>query len=459
VALCWLQLLDSLRPGWQSLAYFHDIVQVAAAADQQQQQAALAMQSCDAAAPPAAAVGAMLLLERHSIFVERQHQQIALLQAHIGQSSDEDWSRLNLTRRISSQPVRKRLAAALSARDANESRHDVASLTLAAARLAQEKSPGSEPLVLKSSLPPAVDSPATRAVYAELFGSVFSRVAAGSSQTYSAAAGYLLRCIWVQASDCGRLSAAASEYVQAEVGYQYAVSQLHVRSAASSPAVAELLLGSSALDESCLRWALQLRSALTCRLFVSDTSVCRESIVPCPVLLCHKSATTAASIRMISMCRGSKRCWNLSTPYSAADSVPTRAHCVQPTGMQGHCHHCLELWVGATAEWYHLLVSFLCRAVAAAEASIAQTSAPLLASCAQYASSSSARPLTTCGITACCSDLAEHMRALIQVMHAAGQLELRVMWAPLVAAGGQAAKLPPELQPYHLHMKAALADR
>jgi hypothetical protein len=130
---------------------------------------------------------------------------------------------------------------------------------LAAAWHAQEGLPGSEPLLLKSSLPPSVDSPATRAAYAGLFAGVFSRVPIGSPLTFFAPATYLLRCMWVQASDCGRLSAAASEYQEKGFGYEYAVSQLHVRSTASSPAVAQLVLGSSALGESCLRWVLPLR--------------------------------------------------------------------------------------------------------------------------------------------------------------------------------------------------------
>jgi hypothetical protein len=275
--------MDSLRPGWQSLAYFHDVVQVAAAADQQQQQqAAVAMQSCNA--HPAAAVGAMLLLERHSIFYARQHQQwlllVVLLQTP--QTSEEDWSAFRLNQRISNQPVQKELSAALCAKDDNE----LANMMLYAARLAQEVSPGSKPLLLKSSLPPAVDSPAARAAYEELFANVFSRVPAGSTATFITHAAFLLRGIWLQVSGSGRLSAAA---LRDGGGYQYAVSQLHVRSAASSPAVAELLLGSSALDESCLRWVLQLRRcAHVCLL--SSASPCAEK-AQCYVLCCPVTCT------------------------------------------------------------------------------------------------------------------------------------------------------------------------
>jgi hypothetical protein len=55
--------------------------------------------------------------------------------------------------------------------------------------------------------------------------------------------------------------------------------------------------------------------------------------------------------------------------------------------------------------------------------------------------------------------MTKHTRALIEVMLAADEAETQAVWSPLVAAGGQAARLPPELQPYHLHMKAALAIR
>jgi hypothetical protein len=64
--LLWLQVLDRLRPGWQSLAYFHDVVQLAtaaAAAAQQQQQAGQDVLAAD--------IGLKLLQEKHSIFYER----------------------------------------------------------------------------------------------------------------------------------------------------------------------------------------------------------------------------------------------------------------------------------------------------------------------------------------------------------------------------------------------------
>jgi hypothetical protein len=264
-------VVDSLRPGWQSLAYYHDIVQVAAAADQQQQQqAAVAMQSCNA--HPAASVGAMLLLERHSIFHARQHQQwlllvllVLLLLLQTPRSSEEDWSAFRLNQRISNQPVRNELSAALCAKDDNE----LANMMLYTARLAQEVCPGSEPLLLKSSLPPAVDGPTTRAAYAELFANVFSQRVPATFITHAA---FLLRGIWLQVSQSGRLSAAA---LRDGGGYQYAVSQLHVRSAASSPAVAELLLGSSSLDEGCLRWVLLVRRCAHARL-LSSASPCAE---------------------------------------------------------------------------------------------------------------------------------------------------------------------------------------
>jgi hypothetical protein len=55
--------------------------------------------------------------------------------------------------------------------------------------------------------------------------------------------------------------------------------------------------------------------------------------------------------------------------------------------------------------------------------------------------------------------MTKHTRALIEVMLAADEAEKQAIWSPLVAAAGQVAKLPPELQPYHLHMKASLAIR
>jgi hypothetical protein len=47
----------------------------------------------------------------------------------------------------------------------------------------------------------------------------------------------------------------------------------------------------------------------------------------------------------------------------------------------------------------------------------------------------------------------------MQVLLEAGDPEAKTVWSPLVAADGQVSRLPPELQPYHLHMKAALAIR
>jgi hypothetical protein len=297
-------------------------VQLATATDRQQQaQAASAVQHSGAAAADAATIGATLLLEKHSVATARwvprtagrdataqgwhgtaggakaepradalqklccmpqcfglateagvccclpyfglcrlQHSLLLLLS--IEQLSGQDWSSYRLNHRPSSHTVRDNLAAALQAKDANASRHEVSRILLSAARCAAQAIPGSEPLVLKSSLPPAVDSPATQAAFAALFGTVLSQLPASSPGDFQAHMAYVLRGIWVQASDCGRLSQAAFDFAK-DFGYELAVSQLHVQSAASSPAVAQLLLGSSALSESCLRWVLRLRHGLT----------------------------------------------------------------------------------------------------------------------------------------------------------------------------------------------------
>jgi hypothetical protein len=69
-----LQLLDRLRPGWQSLAYYHDVVQLATAAGQQQQQQPSSGETQLPEVPIGSTVlevGAALMLEKHSIFVER----------------------------------------------------------------------------------------------------------------------------------------------------------------------------------------------------------------------------------------------------------------------------------------------------------------------------------------------------------------------------------------------------
>jgi hypothetical protein len=142
-----------------------------------------------------------------------------------------------------------RLAAALQVKDADKARHEVATQILLTAKKTLEESSGSVLLVVKSELPPAVNSPEARAAYAELFGTVYSRAA--SMDKPAATAGILFRGLWLQSADSGKLAMAA--LFLRDPAYAYAVSQLHVRSAASSPAVAALLLGPSAVDERCLR--------------------------------------------------------------------------------------------------------------------------------------------------------------------------------------------------------------
>jgi hypothetical protein len=68
-----LQVLDQLRPGWQSLAYYHDVVQLATAAagQQQQGQVVLAAGPSKAAVAHAVDIGLVLLQEKHSVFQER----------------------------------------------------------------------------------------------------------------------------------------------------------------------------------------------------------------------------------------------------------------------------------------------------------------------------------------------------------------------------------------------------
>lgn len=188
--------------------------------------------------------------------VRRQNQQQLLLQCGC-QYPTGDWSSYRLSQPISNHTARTTLAAALQAKDPNASRHEVARAILTAARHAQELSPGSQPLVQKSRLPPAVNSPAARAAYASLFSGAYLRLPPASSGFVV----LVMRGCWVQAADCGRLTAAAFGYNKD--GYEYAVSQLHVRSAASSPAMARLLLGPSALDGSCLRWVLGAATAAT----------------------------------------------------------------------------------------------------------------------------------------------------------------------------------------------------
>jgi hypothetical protein len=59
----------------------------------------------------------------------------------------------------------------------------------------------------------------------------------------------------------------------------------------------------------------------------------------------------------------------------------------------------------------------------------------------------------------CCSNPAEHLQVLFQLLLQTDEVEAEMLWAPLVAAAGDAAQLPPELQPFHPHMMAALASR
>ncbi|KAF6252585.1 hypothetical protein COO60DRAFT_515852 [Scenedesmus sp. NREL 46B-D3] len=63
------------------------------------------------------------------------------------------------------------------------------------------------------------------------------------------------------------------------------------------------------------------------------------------------------------------------------------------------------------------------------------------------------------GMLGSCVDQAEHMHVCIQLLLQADDPGREMIWAPLVVAGGDAAQLQPELQPYDLHMKAALASR
>lgn len=64
-----------MRPGWQSLTYYQDVVLLAMTAAQQQQQqpgqAASSVLGCEADGTDAATIGSALLLEKHSIFDER----------------------------------------------------------------------------------------------------------------------------------------------------------------------------------------------------------------------------------------------------------------------------------------------------------------------------------------------------------------------------------------------------
>ncbi|WIA15320.1 hypothetical protein OEZ85_001986 [Tetradesmus obliquus] len=349
-------LVDRLRPGWQSLAYFHDIVQLATSAGQQQQQqqaqAVSAMETAAAAGDDTMAICLVLLQEKHSIFAERLNQHVMLLYAIGGQLSQQDWRSYRLNTPTGNHAMRSKLEAALQAKDPNAARHDLASLLLVSVRHVQEETPGSEALLVKSNLPPVADTPAARAAFAELFYTVYSRLAklARSFTIETPAAALLMRIMWVQAADCGKLAKAAFDF-SGDCGHKYAVSQLHVHSAASSPAMAALLLGPSPLPE-----------------------------------------------------------------------------------------HCLS-------------------AVAVAQASLACTATQLLASCTDIpASTGAVQPLTAFGMLSYCSNQAEHMLAIIQLLLQADWPEAKLLWAPLVAAAGDASQLPPELQPYHPHMTAALAN-
>lgn len=164
-----------------------------------------------------------------------------------------------LNTHLNNHAMRSKLEHALQVKDTNAARKDMAGLLLTAVRRLQDESAGSAALLLKSELPPVADSPATRAAYAELFYTVYSRVAklARTASFRAAGVALALRIIWVQAADCGKLAAAALS-LDYDSGYEYAMSQLHVRSAASSPAMAALLLGPSPLPERCLRWVLHL---------------------------------------------------------------------------------------------------------------------------------------------------------------------------------------------------------
>ncbi|WIA15313.1 hypothetical protein OEZ85_001980 [Tetradesmus obliquus] len=248
--------------------------------------------------------------------------------------------------------MRSKLEHALQVKDTNAARKDMAGLLLTAVRLLQDESAGSAALLLKSELPPVADSPATRAAYAELVYTVYSRVAklARTASFRAAGVALALRIIWVQAADCGKLAAAALS-LDYDSGYEYAMSQLHVRSAASSPAMAALLLGPSPLPERCLN------------------------------------------------------------------------------------------------------------AVADAEASLACTATQLLASCRDVPSSFEATDsLVVFNMLGYYSNQAQHMQAMTQLLLQADYAESTVLWTPLVAAAGHASQLPPELQPYHPHMTAALGN-
>jgi hypothetical protein len=179
-------------------------------------------------------------------------QQALLLHSCCGQLSKQEWGSYRLNTSTDNHAVRSKLGAALQAKDPNDARHSVAGFILVAAAKAQDMTPGSALLLQKSDLTPAADSAAARAAYAKLFRTVYSRVSSATSFCYSAVAVFVMRGIWVESADCGRLASAALDCASEPV-YDYAVSQLHICAAASNPDMAALLLGPAALDDRCLR--------------------------------------------------------------------------------------------------------------------------------------------------------------------------------------------------------------
>jgi hypothetical protein len=100
-------------------------------------------------------------------------------------------------------------------------------------------------------VPPAVNSPAARAAYADLFISACQEVTSWNRQQGDHAL-LLLDGLWAQASNCGLLADGVFTS-GVEFWYSYAVSQLHIRAAASNNEVAQLLCGSTTLEEEWLR--------------------------------------------------------------------------------------------------------------------------------------------------------------------------------------------------------------
>lgn len=164
-----------------------------------------------------------------------------------------NWQLYTLDQSLSNEHLVRQLTVEQEARDPDASRHKTAAKLLLASRTAQDfKLPV---LVVKSSLPAPVDSPATRAAYADLFVGLCQELAAAElamTPMAKAAVVNILRMHWAQAADSGRLAyGAAGGWM--EPWYAHAVSQCHSQSAASSPAAVELLHDSSKLKPELLR--------------------------------------------------------------------------------------------------------------------------------------------------------------------------------------------------------------